>query len=146
ADYTVTVADAVGCTTTVDVTITEPNPLAITPSQVNILCNGDNTGEATVTVTGGTGVYTYDWSDGQAGATATGLTAGSYSVDVTDESGCTLSESFTITELPALTATATGVDIVCNGDASGSASVAVTGGTAPYTYLWSTTETTATIS
>ncbi|MEE1898540.1 SprB repeat-containing protein, partial [Flavobacterium rakeshii] len=146
ADYTVTVTDAVGCATIVDVTITEPPVLAITPSQVNILCNGDNTGEATVTVTGGTGVYTYDWSDGQTTATATGLIAGSYSVNVTDENGCTLTENFTITELPALTATATGVDIVCNGDASGSASVAVTGGAAPYNYLWSTTETTTTIS
>src|SRR5690606_11861515 len=80
ADYTVTVTDAVGCATIGDVTITEPTALAITPSQVNILCNGAATGEATVSVTGGTGVYTYAWSDGQTIATATGLTAGSYSV------------------------------------------------------------------
>ncbi|WP_157499418.1 SprB repeat-containing protein, partial [Flavobacterium beibuense] len=145
-DYTVTVTDAVGCATIVDVTITEPTALAITPSQVNILCNGTATGEATVSVTGGTGAYTYLWSDGQTTATATGLTAGAYSVTVTDANSCTLTENFTITELPALTATPTGVDIVCNGDASGSASVAVTGGAAPYTYLWNTTETTATIS
>ncbi|RDI14637.1 T9SS type A sorting domain-containing protein, partial [Flavobacterium sp. AG291] len=149
--YTVTVTDANGCTTTQSFVITQPaQPLALTPNttQTNVLCNGQATGSATVSVTGGTGAYTYLWSNGATTNTVTGLIAGTYTVDVTDANGCVLSNSFTITE-PALALTATAdtqTNVLCYGDTTGSATVAVTGGTGAYTYSWDTTpvQTTAT--
>ena len=138
--YTVTVTDANGCTTTQGFTITQPPVLVATAGTVNnVSCNGGTNGSAKVNVTGGTGAYTYSWAPtGGTGATASGLTAGTYTVTVTDANGCSTTQSFTLTQPAALVATA-GVqqNILCNGSATGSATVNVTGGTGTYTYSWS---------
>ncbi|MHA3789563.1 T9SS type A sorting domain-containing protein [Flavobacterium hauense] len=140
--YTVTITDANLCTTTQGFTITEPSAaMTLTPNttQTDVLCNGQATGSATVAVTGGTGTYTYLWSNTQTTNTITGLTAGTYSVDVTDANGCILTQSYTITQPSALTASAgTQVDVLCFGNATGTATVNVTGGTGAYTYSWNT--------
>ena len=137
--YNVTVTDDNGCTTTQSFTITEPAAFAVTSTQTNVKCFGDSTGSATVNVTGGTGIYTYSWSPtGGAAATATGLTAGTYTVTITDGNGCSTTEAITITEpTSALTATpGTVTHVGCFGDSTGSATVNVTGGTGAYTYSW----------
>lgn len=136
--YTVTVTDTNSCQTTASVTITEPNALSVIPVQSNITCNGQNNGSASVNVTGGTGSYTYVWSpSGGTAATATGLSAGTYTVKIKDTNSCETTQSFTISEPDALVATASSTNIVCNGANNGSASVNVTGGTGSYTYSWS---------
>ncbi|WP_379092362.1 beta strand repeat-containing protein [Pedobacter sp. UC225_65] len=138
--YVVTVTDANGCTTTQGFTITQPAALVATAGAVtNVSCNGGSNGSATVSVTGGTGGYTYSWSpSGGTAATASGLSAGTYTVTVTDANGCTTTQNFTITQPAALVAMASAqTNIACNGSATGSATVSVTGGTAPYTYSWS---------
>ncbi|HMQ46977.1 MAG TPA: T9SS type A sorting domain-containing protein [Saprospiraceae bacterium] len=81
------------CATTTDSLIVE-FVAADGPTAVTVVDNGD--GSATATATGGMMPYTYDWSDGQTGMTATGLTAGVYSVVVTDANGCTVEGSVTI--------------------------------------------------
>jgi hypothetical protein len=138
--YVVTVKDAKNCETTQSFTITEPDALIATAGpQMNVNCNGDNTGSATVNVTGGMGRYTYIWSpSGQTSATATNLTAGTYVVTVKDAKNCETTQNFTITEPDALIATAgPQTNVNCHGDATGSATVNVTGGTGTYTYIWS---------
>jgi hypothetical protein len=139
--YTVTVTDANLCTTTQGFTITEPaTAMTLTPNttQTDVLCNGQATGAATVAVTGGTGAYTYLWSNGGTTNTITGLTAGTYTVDVTDANGCIVSNSFTITQPSALVATAgPQTNVLCFGNATGTATVNVTGGTGAYVYNWS---------
>ena len=138
--YTVTVTDANGCTTTQGFTLTQPPALVATAgTTVNVSCNGGTNGSAKVNVTGGTGGYTYSWSpSGGTGATASGLAAGTYTVTVTDANGCSTTQSFTLTQPPALVATAgTTVNVSCNGGTNGSAKVNVTGGTGAYTYSWS---------
>ncbi|MEZ4968836.1 MAG: SprB repeat-containing protein [Flavobacteriaceae bacterium] len=145
--YTVTVTDANSCTATQSFTITEPTTLTATPSaQTNVSCNGGANGSATVAVTGGTPGYTYSWAPtGGTAATATGLTAGTYTVMVTDANSCTATQSFTITEPTALTATPSAqTNVSCNGGANGSATVAVTGDTRVYLFLgthWGTAAT-----
>ncbi|WP_164108667.1 MULTISPECIES: MBG domain-containing protein [Sphingobacterium] len=144
--YTVTVTDANACTTTQSFTITQPDALVATAgAQTDVSCNGGSNGSATVAVTGGIAPYTYSWSPtGGAAATATGLMAGTYTVTVTDANACTTTQSFTITESPALVATPVSqTNLSCYGGANGSATVEATGGTAPYTYSWSPTGGTA---
>jgi uncharacterized repeat protein (TIGR01451 family) len=108
-------------------------------------CEGNIDGEATVTVSGGTGLYTYLWSDGQSTATASGLTAGYYTVTVTDANGCTAQASILLSDPTGITATITAVTHnACYGDLNGSATVTGTGGIGGYTYLWSNGQTNAT--
>lgn len=136
--YTVTVTDANGCTVVNTVTINQPVLLSSTVSQTNVLCNGGNSGSASVTPAGGTPNYSYAWSpNGGNAATANNLTAGNYVVTVTDANGCTTTNSVTVTEPTALAATSTQTNVGCNGGSNGSASVNVSGGTANYTYAWS---------
>ncbi|MNS00982.1 hypothetical protein D3C72_322560 [compost metagenome] len=136
--YTITVTDANGCTATQSFTITEPAALvAIAGSQTNVSCNGGSNGSATVNVTGGTGIYTYAWApSGGTAATATGLTAGTYTVTVTDANGCFTTQSFTITEPTILAASTSQNNVSSAGGNDGSATVNVTGGTGTYTYSW----------
>ena len=136
--YTATVTDSKLCSKSLNFTISQPSALSITASQIDILCNGASTGQASVTVSGGTGPYSYSWApSGGSGATATGLTAGTYTVTITDNKLCTISKQFTINQPSALIATAGAqTNISCRGDATGAATVSVTGGTGTYTYSW----------
>lgn len=72
----------------------------------NVSCFGASNGSATVTGSGGAGSYTYNWSNGQTGATATGLSAGTYTATVTDANGCQGAVSVTITQPAPLVANA----------------------------------------
>ena len=137
--YTVTITDANGCVATETVTIAGPDPLTSSiSSSTGATCFGDCDGTATVTATGGTAPYTYQWNDpaNQTGATATGLCAGTYGVTVTDANGCVSVSTVIINEPNLLQASTTANDVTCFGECDGTASVFVVGGTPPYTYQW----------
>ena len=136
-NYTVTVTDASSCTKTQIFSITEPPVLTTSKGVVNnVSCNGGSNGTAAVNAAGGTSPYTYLWSNGATSQNVTGLTKGNYSVTVTDSKLCEAIQNFSITEPDALSLTASQTDIVCNGYATGSASIVVTGGTGAYSYSW----------
>lgn len=135
--YTVVVTDANGCTGSGLATIGQSNQLQLSINSNDPSCNGSSNGSAGVQVSGGVGPYTYAWSSGQTGATATGLSAGNYNLQVTDANGCTASAGFTLSNPPALTLNMSSQDVSCNNGSNGSATVAVSGGNAPYTYAWS---------
>jgi hypothetical protein len=135
--YTVTITDANNCQITRNFTITEPAILSATTSQINVSCNGGTNGSATVTVTGGTGAYSYAWApSGGTAATASGLAAGTYTVTAIDANTCQITTTVTITEPAVLSATTAQTNVLCNGGATGSATVTIAGGTGPYTYSW----------
>ncbi len=139
--YTVTVTDANGGTATATVTINQPTALTVSIiASSNVSCNGGSDGTATLSAGGGTPAYTYLWSNGNTGVTATGLAAGSHSVVVTDANGCTATVSVTITQPAILTASATGINALCSGSCNGSANLTVAGGTVTYSYNWTTGE------
>jgi hypothetical protein len=121
--YTVTVTDSQGCSTIANITLNNPPALAASATGVNPLCNGANNGTATVTASGGTPAYTYAWSNSQTTATATGLSVGTYTVTVTDVNGCSRTTTVTLTQPTPVTASATGVNPLCNGGANGTANV-----------------------
>lgn len=135
--YEVTITDDNNCSIVSSIMVDEPAPLTATTSTTDVLCFGTSTGTATVTPAGGTAGYTFLWCDGQTTAVATGLPQGACSVIVTDAEGCEFPTSVTIAEPPVITAV---VDVVtpavCNGEASGTITLDVSGGFGAYTYNW----------
>ncbi|HEY0110567.1 MAG TPA: SprB repeat-containing protein, partial [Fibrella sp.] len=146
--YSVTVTDTRGCSDTASVLIAQPTPLSLATSHTAAACAGAPSGTATVTVTGGTPPMTYAWGTTpvQTTATATSLTAGNYSVNVTDAKGCVATASVTVTQPSSLSAIVATTPANCFGTATGASTVAVAGGTPPFSYTWNTTpvQTTAT--
>lgn len=131
--------------TTGGITCITPPGLQFTTSYT-LNCTNPNGGTATVNVTGGTAPYTYTWRTNppQNTATATGLSAGTYTVVVSDQ-GCFL-DSTTVTLVSTGPTLATShTDVTCNGAANGTGTVVASVGTPGYTYLWSNTQTTSTI-
>ncbi len=142
--YVVTVSDINNCTPSVStVIITEPNVLSSTTNGTDLTCNGNNTGAVNVSASGGTSPYGYFWSNGATTSNQIGLSAGIYGVVVTDYNGCVSNNSFSVSEPAILATTTSGTDLTCNGSPNGTVSVNVTGGTSPYSYLWSNGATTA---
>ncbi len=137
--YSVVVSDASGCSATYTTSVTQPTQVAATTSVIaNASCAGSSDGSASAAGSGGTPPYGYAWTpNAQATQTATGLTAGTYSVIVTDANGCTAPKTAVITEPIPISLTQTLVNASC-GAADGSASVTATNGTGAYTYLWLT--------
>jgi gliding motility-associated-like protein len=114
-------------------------------SQTDVACVGDATGAITVQVSGGTAPYTVLWSNGDTTLAVNGLTDGAYTVSVTDANSCASNATFTIAAGTVLVLQTTMTPIDCNNPNGGSAGVAVTGGTAPYNYLWNNAATTSTL-
>ena len=148
--YTVTVTDGVGCTASLQVTISEPSaPLSVAIiSSSDVLCFGESNGSATAQASGGSGSYSYQWDDpaAQQTPTASNLPAGTYTVTVFDNNGCETPATASITiggpdeelelDLDADIASG-GANIACAGDSTGSITLTITGGTAPFTVEWS---------
>ena len=139
--YTVTIDDQTGCGFVLDTVITQPDSaLVANISKADIKCFGLSTGSATVTATGGTGGYTYNWNTTPAQTTPAinGLAAGSYLLTVTDAHACTVTATTTITQPAALSVTESHVNVLCYGGNTGSATAAAAGGILPYAYSWNT--------
>ncbi len=141
--YFVTVTDAFGCQMLDTATVTQPAAAlaASTGSIVNVACFGNSTGAATASAQGGTTPYTYQWSvtaGSQTTATATGLSAGTYLVTVTDANGCTDVTSATITQpaAPLVASSVVNANATCFGSTDASATVSAIGGTGAYTFQW----------
>ncbi|HND88286.1 MAG TPA: T9SS type A sorting domain-containing protein, partial [Saprospiraceae bacterium] len=136
--YTVVVSDSKGCTASQSVTVSGFNcALNIGLSAQSPRCFGFAEGSATATVSGATGLANYAWSNGGNTATIANLPAGTYTVTVSDEAGCSSTSSISITQPQPLTAAVSEVvNVACPLDATGSAVVTASGGTAPYGYGW----------
>ncbi|MFH1320577.1 MAG: gliding motility-associated C-terminal domain-containing protein [Bacteroidota bacterium] len=136
--YDITVTDANDCDTTISIIISEPSVLTTIITGTNATCNGVCDGTASVSPSGGTSPYTYSW-DNNAGNSqlAVGLCIGTtYTVTITDNKGCTATGSFTPAEQNPLTGNIDVTDVQCGNANTGTATVSISNGTAPYTYLW----------
>ncbi|MBC9814011.1 SprB repeat-containing protein, partial [Crocinitomicaceae bacterium CZZ-1] len=156
--YSVNITDANGCTNTQTITLTEPPVLTASTTAVtyaggwNVSCNGASDGAIDLTVSGGTTGYNYTWSNGATTEDLSGLTAGTYSVTITDANGCTNTQTITLTEPPVLNASTTAVtyaggwNVSCNGASDGAIDLTVSGGTPGYSYVWNNGATTEDLS
>ncbi|MBA4239658.1 MAG: hypothetical protein C0448_02940 [Sphingobacteriaceae bacterium] len=136
--YSVSVNDINGCTISGTVSINEPVALTSTITSVNVKCNGLCNGSATITASGGTTPYTYDYNTTPVTPTQTigGLCVGSYTGTVTDANGCSSSNNFNITEPLPIVITTTISNPKCNAVCDGSVATTVTGGNPNYSYNW----------
>jgi gliding motility-associated-like protein len=135
--YSLVVTDANGCTSNGTATVSNSNGPTVTCVVSNISCFGGTNGAAMAQISGGTAPYSYAWTpSGGTNATASNLSAGTYAVQVTDNTGCIGTAGVTITEPTQIILTETIIPSSCTND-NGSISVVVTGGTGPYTYTWS---------
>ena len=144
-NHVLTVTDANGCAAVVDVDVNENiATLGVIVKQVNqINCHGQSTASLRLDITGGKSPYTYAWSNGQSGAIAEGLSAGTYTVTVTDVVGTKYSASSVINEPTAVSASAIAESPASTNGVDGKASVKGSGGSGNYTYAWDNGETTA---
>ncbi len=148
--YTVTVTDRVySCRYNLFYTVPAGNTFSVRATGiVNTTACGASDGSVMTQVTGGSGNYRYNWSNGDTTADISGLKAGIYHLTVTDlSSGCRVSDTMVVSDGPAtliITPSVTGVSS-CN-SADGSITLSVTGGSGSYRYEWSTGQTTGQIS
>lgn len=137
----VTVTDANGCTIADCEVLVAPSAVTITNiTSTPVDCNGNNTGTALVSASGGVGGYTYQWDDPlqQLSSMAVFLEAGNYSVVVTDANGCSASTSIGVNEPNPIVINFNVVDVLCFGGADGLAQAIPVGGVPPYNYNWET--------
>jgi PKD repeat protein len=142
--YTVTATDANGCTKTQSFTLTAPGALQSGLVDNDIPCSAQF-GSAQVTPSGGTAPYSVVWSTSATGNSVSNLSAGSYSVIVTDANGCSVSNNYVITQTASLNVNINAANVSCFGGNNGSAIAAATGGNNVYSYVWSNGATTASI-
>jgi len=128
-NYSVTVTDNNGCTIIESVEITQPAELVITENEIiNVGCNGNNSGAIDVNVTGGTGNYTYSWSNNGASQDISNLAVGTYTLTVTDANLCQAFATYSINEPALLTISFTNNEIACFNGIEGEIDLTISGG------------------
>lgn len=135
--YLLTVTDNKGCTATLNVTISEPPSPILSFTQTDVSCNGGNDGGIDLTVNGGTSPFTYVWTTNETTQDINNLSAGQYTVQVSDDNSCIENITITITQPSAPSISTTQINVDCNGNNTGSIDLTVLGSSSVYTFLWS---------
>lgn len=135
-NYSVTVADANGCSISETYTVDEPTAITVQAIPADVSCEGQSDGAIDITANGGQGGFTYNWSTGPTSEDLSALVAGSYVLTVTDLAGCIFTTSYDIIEPQGLDLQFTITHASC-GDDNGQVSLSISGGAGGYTYNWS---------
>ncbi len=144
--YSVTITDGQNCTATATATLNQPEPLIANAFATPQSSNGAQDGTAGANPSGGTPPYNYLWETGDTTASIFGLIPGAYTVTITDANNCTSVETVNVNPFNCLlNAVPNPTQIPCFGANNGIAAVTITGGQAPFNYLWSTGDTTETV-
>ena len=144
--YLLTITDDKGCTAILNVTITEPTSANLSFLQTNVSCYGGNNGSIDLTVIGGTSPFTYVWTNGYTSEDVNNLSAGQYTIQVSDDNSCTQSITITITEPNAPNISTTQINVDCNGSTTGSIDLTIVGPSIPYITIWNNGQTSEDIS
>ncbi len=146
--YQLQLRDANGCIKTLETQVTQPEVLSLELDSVrHILCFGESKGSVNIKVKGGTKPYKYSWSNGAVTQNIANVSAGNYSVTVTDANGCSETIFTSVKQPDALVAKVDQIrQLACFGDKNGSVTLSVNGGVKPYQYKWSNGSTTQDLS
>jgi gliding motility-associated-like protein len=135
-NYNLTVSDNSGCSISETFEIQSPNELTLSIDNLsNVSCNGNNDGQVSFSITGGTPPYTTALNGVSVNSPVLDLQAGNYVLSVSDDNGCTQTETFIINEPNPLTIEITSENPNC-GSINGSILATANGGTPDYAYLW----------
>lgn len=145
--YNVYVKDANGCVRMFTAHVAEPTAIVVGANVIDVTCAGGNNAVIDLSVSGGVGPYSFDWSDKSQSEDLFNLSAGTYTVTVTDENGCQVTQTYTVNQ-PANPLIVNGViaNATSQTAVDGSVDITITGGSGPYTFLWSNGATTEDIS
>lgn len=143
--YLVTATDSRGCTNVQTAEVRQPQELTGYAFGTYIDC-GTQIGLLSITATGGTAPYSFQWSNGSTASFQTNIPVGNYSVTVTDSNGCKDTALAIILNPPDLFATVSNAQVQCENSTDGTLTVVASQGVPPYMYLWSNGATTPTIS
>ncbi len=133
--YSVTISDSIGCIKISNASVNSLSGLTATINSNPSSCSTNN-GFANVVVSGGNGPYNYQWSNNQTTSTITGIGPGSYSVTITDNSGCVYTTYTTVGTYGSPVLSTILIPVTCFGDSNGQAILSVSGGSSPYSFLW----------
>ena len=137
--YTLVATDANGCSASLTSAISQPaQGLQSIPQITAVSCFNGTNGAVQPGISGGTAPYTYSWNNGSTNNALTNVAAGAYSLSITDANTCNAVFNYSISQPnAALAINLTGVNVLCFGNATGSANAVVSGGTSPYVLAWS---------
>ena len=139
--YILTITDSFGAVNTYTFNINQPNNIIVTDTVNHVSCRGSSDGNICLSITGDYPPFTYQWITGPGDSCLFGLEAASYSVTVSDSTGRTIVlPNIVINEPALLVASASGVDVTCYGFDDGAAIPSATGGTAPYSYRYTSSD------
>ena len=142
-NYSVVITDDKGCkSSAISTTISEPSSAVSSAiSESHVSCPNGIDGAVSLSVSGGTPPYNFNWNSGTYSTKdISGLSTGNYTVTITDDNGCTATNSTTISQPTTISSTISVIDVDCNGQNTGSLDITVNGGTSPYTYTWSNSQ------
>jgi gliding motility-associated-like protein len=144
--YTLTVTDDAGCKATANASVIRSAAFSLSASVKNISCYGLTDGAVTLTVSGGSGNYQYNWSNGAVTQSVSGLALGNYMLTVTDKtSQCSKTDTFSIRQPDSLSAGIAVTNDGCADGDDGKITLTVSGGTVPYRYAWTNGAVTASL-
>ncbi|MEX0813306.1 MAG: choice-of-anchor L domain-containing protein [Chitinophagales bacterium] len=144
--YTVNVTDSNGCNNSTSITIEQADSIEVAVNTTDVACSGSANGTAEANIIGQFPPYLIEWSNGDIGSIADGLSSGTHQLTVTDSNACSIVRSFNISDMNPILFNLSATDVSCAGRADGAALLSqVSGGTTPYQYEWSTSDTLNTI-
>ncbi|MFN0014144.1 MAG: T9SS type A sorting domain-containing protein [Saprospiraceae bacterium] len=135
--YTLTLTDSNGCTQSASSSVGEPSAIIASATTTAAGCAGATNGSISVMVSGGNPGYMYSWSNGPSTPNQSNVASGTYTLTITDGSGCASTISATVGQNSTLMTSATATPADCFGEPTGSASAQASGGTPGYTFRWS---------
>ncbi len=144
-NYVCQVSDGLGCSSTQQISLTQPTALSVNSIVSPITCFGGNNGSLTLSSTGGTAPYQYNWAVNLGTTNSiSNLSAGIYSCQITDVNNCVLNQSFQISNpMPIISTILNVSNVDCFGNSTGSATISASGGTGNLSYLWTPTASTS---
>jgi gliding motility-associated-like protein len=139
-NYSLLVNDANGCSSFFNANVTEPANLSVSSSITDVSCFGSSDGSISITLSGATPPFSFLWSGPGAFSSSTedisGLSAGDYTVEITDGNGCPFTRLYTVDEPNDISIDATLQDVICTGQATGSIDITVAGGSPGFLFDW----------
>lgn len=134
--YSITISDQGACSEVVTGTVAQPSGIEVSGSVSNVSCAGLSDGSISVSASGGAGGYSFLWSNGNTGASLSGLVAGTYFLTTTDAANCQVVDTFLVTVPAPITLIGVGKDVTCFGASNGIVTVSASGGNGGYQFLW----------